>query len=261
MKARNTEIRIVKGCVTEVEAGAAINGTMFEGGGESNEAVIRKACADAFQCNARQKTCSIIFSALKSGTGGVPVIGVAKILSQEILKYVRGNETSLKEIVVYLPDEKMRGIFEQTISGYITHIQDTLGEGPYVTVDAIIELPEGIILIERSNPPYGWALPGGFVDCGESLEDAVVREAKEETNMDLVDLRQLHTYSDPDRDPRFYTVSTVFVAKGKGVPEFGDDAKGLKIIKYDELLKFNYAFDHKKIIEKYLKNASGMPRK
>ncbi|HOX54139.1 MAG: NUDIX hydrolase [Candidatus Omnitrophica bacterium] len=126
--------------------------------------------------------------------------------------------------------------------------------GPFTTVDAIIELAEGIILIERSNPPFGWALPGGFVDYGESLEDAVKREAKEETNMDLVEIHQFHTYSDPERDPRFHTIGTVFIAKAKGSPRAGDDAQGLKIVKYEDLLKLDYAFDHKKIIQDYLQS-------
>ena len=112
-------------------------------------------------------------------------------------------------------------------------------------------MDEGIILIERSNPPYGWALPGGFLDYGESLEQAAVREAKEETNMGLENLRQFHTYSKPGRDPRFQTVSTVFIATGKGIPQFGDDAKSLKIVRYDDLSNLDYAFDHKEIIKEY----------
>ncbi|OQX11001.1 MAG: NUDIX hydrolase, partial [Desulfobacteraceae bacterium IS3] len=83
---------------------------------------------------------------------------------------------------------------------------------PLVTVDIIIEINKGIVLIERVNPPHGWALPGGFVDYGESLETAAVREAKEETSLDVTLEEQFHTYSAPDRDPRQHTVSTVFIA-------------------------------------------------
>ena len=128
-----------------------------------------------------------------------------------------------------------------------------LSGGPYVTVDAIIELAEGIVIIQRSNPPFGWALPGGFVDYGESLEDAVKREAKEETNLDLTKIKQFHTYSNPQRDPRFHTVGTVFIAKAKGKPKAGDDAAGLKVVTRQEILKMQFAFDHKKILEDYFK--------
>jgi 8-oxo-dGTP diphosphatase len=123
---------------------------------------------------------------------------------------------------------------------------------PYVTVDMIIELPDGIVVIERKNPPHGWALPGGFVDIGESIEDAARREAKEETGLDLEALRQMHTYSDPKRDPRFHTISTVFIARGLGKPQSGDDAKNLKIVPFENLLKIEYAFDHKQVIQDYV---------
>ena len=83
-------------------------------------------------------------------------------------------------------------------------------KNPIPTVDIIIELEgKGIILIKRKNPPYGWAIPGGFVDYGESLENAAMREAKEETSLDIELIKQFHTYSDPKRDKRFHTISTV----------------------------------------------------
>lgn len=181
-----------------------------------------------------------------------PPIGSAKIMAQEILKHVRQTSAPFRKIVICLTDEQMFKTFEYTIRGYIDHIQDTLGKGPYVTVDAIIERPDGIVLIERSNPPYGWALPGGFVDYGESLELAVVREVKEETGLDFANVRQFHAYSDPERDPRFHTISTVFIGDGKGTPKFGSDAKGLKVVAHHELLNLDYAFDHKKVITDYL---------
>ena len=130
----------------------------------------------------------------------------------------------------------------------------------------IIEIPaspaggnDGIVVIERSNPPFGWALPGGFVDYGESLEEAVKREAKEETGLDLIDLKQFHTYSEPDRDPRFHTIGTVFIAKAEGKPKAGDDAKGLKVVKLNEIQKLDFAFDHKKIIQDYIKKYPSSP--
>ncbi|HDD35593.1 MAG TPA: NUDIX hydrolase [Candidatus Desulfofervidus auxilii] len=123
-------------------------------------------------------------------------------------------------------------------------------KNPIPTVDIIIEVEEGIILIERKNPPLGWALPGGFVDYGESLEKAAIREAKEETGLDVKLVRQFHTYSDPNRDPRQHTITTVYIAKAKGVPKAGDDAKGLGIF-VKENLPSPIVFDHAKILHDY----------
>jgi ADP-ribose pyrophosphatase YjhB (NUDIX family) len=133
---------------------------------------------------------------------------------------------------------------------------------PFPTVDIIIEIDRedgrpGIILIERKNAPHGWALPGGFVDYGESLEEAAVREAKEETSLDIELLEQLHTYSDPGRDPRFHTITTVYIAKAKGRPQAQDDARNIGIFTIGDRPR-PLAFDHEKILEDYLqKKRSG----
>ena len=121
---------------------------------------------------------------------------------------------------------------------------------PLPTVDLIIEYNKGIILIKRRNPPEGWALPGGFVDCGESLEDAAVREAKEETGLDVDLLRQFHTYSAPDRDPRLHTITTVYIARAEGKAVAGDDAKEIGVFGKD-MLPGQIAFDHREIINDY----------
>ena len=121
---------------------------------------------------------------------------------------------------------------------------------PRITVDIIIEIDNGIVLIKRKNPPHGWAIPGGFVDYGESLESAAKREAKEETGLDVENLRQFHTYSEPGRDPRGHTVSTAFTAKGKGTPKASDDAAEIGVFTKDNLPE-NLAFDHIKILEDY----------
>ena len=106
----------------------------------------------------------------------------------------------------------------------------TAHRNPMPTVDIIIEIPDqGLVLIERANPPLGWALPGGFVDYGESLEDAARREAREETGLAVNLLGQFHTYSDPKRDPRQHTITTVFVAQADGTPQAADDARSLAI--------------------------------
>uniref|UniRef100_A0A7V0Z5I2 NUDIX hydrolase n=1 Tax=candidate division WOR-3 bacterium TaxID=2052148 RepID=A0A7V0Z5I2_UNCW3 len=123
-------------------------------------------------------------------------------------------------------------------------------KNPIPTVDIIIELKDGIVLIKRKNPPYGWAIPGGFIDYGESAESAALREAKEETNLEITDLRQFHTYSDPNRDPRCHTISIVFVAKGRGVPRAKDDAMEIGVFTKDNLPE-EIAFDHRKILEDY----------
>ncbi|MDP8234589.1 MAG: NUDIX hydrolase [Candidatus Saelkia tenebricola] len=130
-----------------------------------------------------------------------------------------------------------------------------LANVPISTVDAIIELGGGkILLIERKNPPFGWALPGGFLESNESLEDCLGREVEEETGLDVIELRQFHTYSKPGRDPRFQTISTVFVVKTKGKPFAGSDAKLLKIFEIDNLPpKKEFAFDHWQIIQDWLK--------
>ena len=124
---------------------------------------------------------------------------------------------------------------------------------PVPTVDIIIEYGnQGLVLIERAQAPWGWALPGGFVDYGESLEDAARREAREETGLEVTLLGQLHTYSDPRRDPRQHNISTVFVAHGCGTPRAADDARHLKIFRPDELPR-TLAFDHARILGDYLK--------
>jgi ADP-ribose pyrophosphatase YjhB (NUDIX family) len=123
---------------------------------------------------------------------------------------------------------------------------------PLLTVDIIIEISSGeIVLIERRNPPHGWALPGGFVDYGESLETAAVREAKEETSLEVCLVEQFHTYSDPARDPRHHTVSTVFIASAPGgVPKGADDAKTAECFT-EARLPQAIVFDHRQILRDY----------
>lgn len=121
---------------------------------------------------------------------------------------------------------------------------------PFPTADLIIEYNRGIVLIKRKNPPEGWALPGGFVEYGESLEAAAVREAKEETGLDVELLRQFHAYSDPKRDPRHHTITIVFLAKAKGNTVAGDDAKEIGVFSKDTLPE-QIAFDHRDIINDY----------
>ena len=306
MKIKNTEIKIVKGDITELKVDAIVNAAnnkLVMGGGvagaikrkggkvieeeavrkgpirigeavatsagnlpakyvihaatmdmsfQTDQIKVRDSARNALKVAEELKISSLAFPALGCGVGGFPLLASAKIMAQEVLRHLREEKTSLKEIIFCLYDQKAYDIFNKGVIGYLSYVTQKLSGGPYTTVDAIIEIDAGIVVIERSNPPFGLALPGGFVDYGESLEDAVTREVKEETGLEVIGLRQFHTYSDPGRDPRFHTIGTVFVAETKGEPKAGDDAAGIRVIKKDEILKHDFAFDHKKIIQDYL---------
>jgi 8-oxo-dGTP diphosphatase len=133
---------------------------------------------------------------------------------------------------------------------------------PIPTVDCIIELPGGrIVLIRRRNPPLGWALPGGFVDEGEPLHAAAVREAREETGLEVQLEEQFFTYSDPKRDPRRHTLSTVYIARADGEPQGADDAAEARAFPVDALPS-PLCFDHGTIVSDYLTyRRTGMRRK
>jgi len=125
---------------------------------------------------------------------------------------------------------------------------------PTPTVDIIIELIDRparpIVLIERKNPPFGWAIPGGFVDYGESVETAAIREAKEETGLEVELIEQFYVYSDPNRDPRQHTLSVVFLATAIGEPQAADDAKHLELFEPWRIPQ-NLCFDHDRILKDY----------
>jgi O-acetyl-ADP-ribose deacetylase len=312
MKIKDTEIKIIKGDITELKVDAIVNaannklvmgaglaGVIRKKGGKeiedealkkgpieigqaiatnagklpakyvihaatmgmdfkTDEIKIRNSCRNALRVAEELKVSSIALPALGCGVGGFSLVSAAKIMAQEAFRYLKEEPASIKEIIFCLYDQEALDIFNKNVISYLEYIIHKLQNGPFTTVDAIIEVEtsgsqSGIVIIQRSNPPFGWALPGGFVDYGESLEGAVKREMMEETNLELQGLRQFHTYSDPDRDPRFHTIGTVFLAKGVGTPRAGDDAAGLKIIKPDEVRGLDFAFDHKKILEDYLK--------
>ncbi|MFA5156865.1 MAG: macro domain-containing protein [Candidatus Omnitrophota bacterium] len=218
---------------------------------KTDEVKVRAAAKSALLLAEKLKLKSIVFPALGCGTGGFSLLAAAKIMAQEAFRVIRQGKTCLKEIIFCLYDQEAVDTFNTGVIKYLEHITGELQNGPFATVDAIIEIDAGIVIIKRSNPPFGWALPGGFLDFGEKLEDAVVREAKEETGLDIYDVKQFHTYSDPRRDPRFHTIATVFTAKAKGKPRAGDDAAALKIITQKDLPNIEFAFDHKQILQDY----------
>jgi ADP-ribose pyrophosphatase YjhB (NUDIX family) len=120
---------------------------------------------------------------------------------------------------------------------------------PILAVDIIIEKDGKIVLIKRKNFPKGWAIPGGFVRYGESVEDAAIREAKEETNLKISSLKLIGVYSNPKRDPRFHVVSIAFSAKGKGKIKAGSDAEEIRLFSISKVPKL--VFDHNKIIKDF----------
>ncbi len=125
-------------------------------------------------------------------------------------------------------------------------------EGPRPTVDVIIEIDGGIVLIRRRNPPLGWAIPGGFVDRGERAEDAARREMREETSLEVELVELLGVYSDPSRDPRGHTLSAVYVGRARGSPRAGDDAADAGIFREDAL-PTPLVFDHARIVDDYFR--------
>ena len=124
-------------------------------------------------------------------------------------------------------------------------------KNPKPTVDIIIDQNDAVLLIKRRNPPFGWALPGGFVDEGESVEEAAIREAKEETNVDITLKHLLYVYSNPNRDSRQHNISIVFVADASGEVLAGDDATQAEFFPLNQLPAL--AFDHQEIIADYIR--------
>lgn len=358
MKIKDTEIKVVRGDITELKVDAIVNaannrlvmggglalaikrkggkvieeeavkkgpieigGAVVTGAGnlcakyvihtatmgmdfKTDEIKIRESCRNALKLAVQLRISSVALPALGCGVGGFPFKASAKIMAQEVFRNLKENQprselqdrgdASLKEIIFCLYDQQAYEVFQKNVLGYLDYIVNKL-KSPYVTVDAIIEMPVssaggpfsfeqvgtvfpaggpvlsgdggsiclkqtrevGIVIIKRSNPPFGWALPGGFVDYGESLEQAVTREVKEETGLDITEIRQFHTYSQLERDPRFHTVSTVFIVRAEGKAKAGDDALELRIVKLTEIEKLDFAFDHKKILEDYILSKQG----
>ncbi len=133
------------------------------------------ACRQGLSQATEKKARTVALGAIGLGPGGVSPVMSAKIMVQESIRLARNGDTTVKSITLYCPQADYAQ-FSKTASGYLRHFLEVLLWGPFVTVDVIIEVPGGVVLVKRSNPPMGFALPGGFVDYGESLETAVRRE-------------------------------------------------------------------------------------
>ncbi len=186
---------------------------------------------------------------------GFSLTDVAKIFSEEIMK-VSYPVSGLESVIFLFCNQRDIKKFKETFNSHQGYILRKISRIPIPTVDAIIPISGSkILLIRRKNPPFGWALPGGFLEYNESLEDCVRREVEEETGLKVKELMQFHTYSKPGRDPRFHTVSTVFVVKTEGTPQAGSDARDFGIFPLDALPpKNNFAFDHWQIINDWIKS-------
>ncbi len=218
---------------------------------KSDYKTIEKCMENTLNLSEKMKIKSVSFPALGCGTGKLKLENVSKIMIEKVMGFL-SKKMFLEEINFILYKKNDFEKFLSVAEKYLIDITKKTYKNPIPTVDIIIEYGQGIILIERKNYPYGWALPGGFVNYGESLENTAEREAKEETGLELENLKQFYTYSQPGRDPRYHTISTVFTAKGKGKLKSGDDAKKAKIFKRENFPE-KIAFDHKTIISDYFK--------
>lgn len=225
---------------------------------KTSQEYIRLAVRNSLIVAEERNIKSIAIPALGCGTGKFPYNDAAKIMAEEVAKHILENpDTSIKNVVFVLKNKQAYKIFSKIIPEHIGYINRKIGVYPIPTVDIIINVKtknkSGIVLIERKNPPYGWAIPGGFVEYNESLETAAMREAEEETGLKVKNLRQFHTYSEPGRDPRFHTISTVFIAEADKLPKASSDAKKVVVATKEEILsgKYQLVFDHKKILQDY----------
>jgi 8-oxo-dGTP diphosphatase len=258
----SVEIRGVEIEVVRVEAAsvhAEITVTEEAAGAQPDEHAVRAACAGALMEARVRGVGSVAIAALGVRTGAMSAVIAGKIMAQEAIRFARTGSTRTSRITFCCPGEDEFPVFQKTVNGYVKHFLDVLIWGPFVTVDAVIEVPDGIVLVKRSNPPLGFALPGGFVDYGESLEQAVLREAREETGLALIDLAQFHTYSEPSRDPRFHTVTTVFSARAEGVPRAGDDAADVRVVRPSDIGELPFAFDHKQVLQDWIAGRRPLP--
>jgi 8-oxo-dGTP diphosphatase len=259
MKVRDIDIEVKSGPAAATGADYTLSEADAEtrAGAKPDEHTVRAACRQALAAAGARSARSVALPAVGAGPGGMSPVISAKIMVQEAVRLARDGSTSVRSVTLCCARQPDYEVFEKAANGYLRHFLDVLLWGPFVTVDALIELPGGVVLVTRSNPPLGYALPGGFVDYGESLETAVRREAMEETGLELQELEQFHTYSDPSRDPRFHTITTVFSAQADGSPRAGDDAAAVRVVPIDELEGLRFAFDHLQVLRDWRARPGG----
>ncbi len=218
---------------------------------KTNQDIIRKVTRATLEITKEKDIKSLAFCALGCGVGRFPLDKAARIMLEEVIHYAQWNH-NLEKVYFVLYTYKAFKVFSDIVTERFVRTVEKLNRNPIPTVDIIIDNGQGIVLIERKNPPFGWALPGGFCEVGESVETGALREAEEETHLKVENLKQFHVYSEPERDPRFHTISVVFTATTDKEPKADSDAKDAKFFSKDNL-PAEVAFDHRKIIEDYFK--------
>lgn len=221
---------------------------------ESDWKKLRKSLFSCFQKAQKDKVSSLVFLC-EDLPDTLDYRFFSKIAAQEVFRFFKEkNNGKIRRISFLAGSSQAYKVMNKNIISYLGHLKEN--KGPFLTVDGIVQYKEGIVLIKRTNPPLGWALPGGFVDYRESLEKAVAREVKEETGLEFIEIKQFKVYSENNRDPRFHTVSVVFSGKGRGRLNAGSDAQDAAVfkVKEDSLknLPTAIAFDHHKIISQWL---------
>jgi len=194
-------------------------------------------------------TISFFISNRKTGKlhpGEISRISIEEIIGQYF------KETNVKEFKLVFTEKKDMDKCVEIMEPVLVNLASKTFKNPYPAADTIISIEGGVVMVYRKNPPSGWAIPGGFINCGESAEEAAVREAKEETGLDIDHLALFGVFSDTERDPRFHTISIVYTGKGRGTPKSGDDASKVAIFSKNDL-PGDIAFDHKKILNQYFK--------
>ncbi len=242
--------QVVKTSAGDLDAQYVLHVATMEMDFKTDYSIVRKCMENLLRLCNKEGISEVAVPALGAGVGGLDVGMVSKIMVQEVFKAIRLGYAPDRVIFVFYSDKDL----EKGLTGYyyMEHLVSKIQEGPFLTVDAVIfdnlQQPLSVLLVERKNPPFGWALPGGFVDYGERVEDAVKREVKEETGLDFLNEKLVGVFSDPGRDERFHTVTVAFLGEYAGNLSAGSDAADVKWFDLEKLP--DLAFDHRDIIEK-----------